>query len=109
MGRRAIDCFVVCGLPAAPTTVGGTRGFVGAAGETYRPEVLECYPPMNVQKPASTRGGERGYRADSEGGNAHKFPVCFDSRRSRRLPLNLQACKPENPKGQHGSGFDRQI
>jgi hypothetical protein len=42
---RAIDCFVVCGLPASPTTVRGTRGFVGAAGETYRPEVLESYPP----------------------------------------------------------------
>ena len=51
---RAVDCFVVCGLPAIPTTVAGNaRGFVGA-GETYRPEVLSSYPPRRVA-PDATR------------------------------------------------------
>ena len=41
---RAVECLVVCGLPAQPVTVDGVAGFVGA-GESYRPEVLQSYPP----------------------------------------------------------------
>ena len=57
MGARAVECFVVCGLPASPVTVDGVAGFVGA-GESYRPEVLSSYPPRARPRGAGADGFE---------------------------------------------------
>ena len=56
---RAVECLVVCGLPAQPVTVDGVAGFVGA-GESYRPEVLQSYPPTTGVGDLLPGGGDDG-------------------------------------------------
>ena len=75
---RAVECLVVCGLPAQPVTVDGVAGFVGA-GESYRPEVLQSYPPTTGLGDLLPGGGDDDSPRD-------------DGEMGQRWPPHLAAC-----------------
>ena len=70
---RAVECLVVCGLPAQPVTVDGVAGFVGA-GESYRPEVLQSYPPTTGVGDLLPGGGDENDSPRDDGEMGQRWP-----------------------------------